>query len=44
MNIQGVSTGNLTINQRLFVLIILFIGLPFFLLGAFWYQSSHRSD
>lgn len=40
MNIQGVSTGNLTINQRLFVLIILFIGLPFFLLGSFWYQSS----
>ena len=32
MNIQGVSTGNLTINQRLFVLIILFIG-PL-LLGA----------
>ncbi|MDH6672611.1 two-component system sensor histidine kinase YesM [Paenibacillus sp. LBL] len=40
MNIQGISIGNLTINQRLFVLIILFIGLPFFLLGSFWYQSS----
>lgn len=40
MNIQGVSSGNLTINQRLFVLIILLIGLPFFLLGSFWYQSS----
>ncbi|MCM3494920.1 histidine kinase [Paenibacillus lactis] len=40
MNKQRMSFGNLTINQRLFVLIIVFIGLPFFLLGSFWYQSS----
>ncbi|GAB6929067.1 sensor histidine kinase [Paenibacillus sp. JCM 10914] len=40
MRLQRLSFGRLTINQRLFVLIILFIGLPFLLLGGYWYQSS----
>ncbi|WP_242615043.1 sensor histidine kinase [Paenibacillus solani] len=43
MNIQGIPSGHLTINQRLFVLIILFIGFPFFLLGSFWYLSSTKA-